>query len=95
MPPAMSPMAYDASIAALHAMAAAFGQRVVPMDEEVVGGGDDTHSCRVCFDKPREVCLHPCHHIAVCDTCFRGIRQLGQGCPVCRAPFTHATRVYL
>ena len=90
-------MAYDAGVAALHAMAAAFGQRVVPMDEEeAFGGGDDTHSCRVCFEKPREICLHPCHHVALCSACLRGVQQHGGNvCPICRGYIAGTTRVFL
>ena len=84
-PPAPPPWA--------HAMAAAFGQRLAPM--EVDEGGDDGMSCRVCFDKERQWALQPCGHAAVCGTCFVRIWGGNKLCPICRVPIEGFMRVYL
>jgi len=39
--------------------------------------------CTVCFDRPIDVCLHPCGHVAVCGTCTKQLRP--PNCPICRS----------
>ena len=83
-----------------HAMAAAFGQRLAPMEVDE-GGGDDGLSCRVCFDKERQYVLQPCGHAAVCGPCLDRIRQGSHlrhdrgKCPICRVHISGCMRVYL
>ena len=53
----------------------------------------DDASCRVCFEKTRELCLQPCNHVVVCEQCWA--RQRGRQCPVCRVFVHSSVRVYM
>lgn len=47
--------------------------------------------CTVCHDKPATLALVPCGHQCCCPTCET---RLGGKCPVCRAPFCTATKIF-
>lgn len=36
--------------------------------------------CVICMTNKRNVALQPCHHLAVCAKCIRGVKS----CPICR-----------
>jgi hypothetical protein len=76
-------------------MAAAFGQRLAPMEVDGSGEGEDSLSCRVCLEKERQYVLHPCGHAPACGPCLdRILRDNGQ-CPVCRVRIGGRVRVFL
>lgn len=50
----------------------------------------DDNICTVCFDRPIDVCLLPCTHVAVCGSCAEACRH--QGCPICRSRIEHIAR---
>ena len=83
------------AIVALHGMATALGYNLTPRDGGG-GGGDDEISCRVCFIRPRQICLKPCKHVVLCEQCFTHptIRNR-RACPVCRTPWQSFDRVHL
>ena len=83
-PPPLTPEALAMAAAAVSALADVFG---TPMET------DDALACRVCFDKERQLCLHPCHHVPLCAPCYH--RLTVKECPICRRPVTGATRVFL
>jgi hypothetical protein len=63
--------------------------------------------CVICQTNERNTMLSPCHHMACCDTCwdrwiqtpqldaYRQVVPASQTCPICRAPVTLVTRVFL
>lgn len=74
-------------------MAAAFGQRLEPME---VDAGDDQQTCRVCFDKPRQCAIRPCGHVTMCELCFhRMVLEGHDQCPMCRRHMEGYLRVYM
>ena len=44
------------------------------------GGGDEAE-CAVCYDRPIDVGLEPCGHVAFCGECVRRLQP--QRCPLC------------
>jgi len=73
------------------------------VEEEPMVGGDT--SCCVCMDAPREACLFPCGHVALCYDCACQLAAAakhakvadgpGNVCPLCRRRIQHVARVYL
>jgi len=49
----------------------------------------DGNECVICWDRRASRVLVPCVHLAICDEC-----RPGDGCPVCRSPYTSAIRMY-
>jgi len=47
--------------------------------------------CSICHDKPATLALIPCGHQCCCPTCET---RLGGSCPVCRAPFREAIKIF-
>ena len=47
--------------------------------------------CSICHDKPATLALIPCGHQCCCPTCET---RLGGRCPVCRAPFREAMKIF-
>jgi hypothetical protein len=67
-----------------------------PPEEEPMVGGDT--SCCVCMDAPREACLFPCGHVALCFACASMLVAAARhtaDCPLCRRRIEHVARVYL
>lgn len=72
-------------------------------EEEPMVGGDT--SCCVCMDAPREACLFPCGHVALCYGCACQLAAAakhtkvadgpGNVCPLCRRRIQHVARVFL
>jgi len=48
--------------------------------------------CRICMDNEIEVVFCPCGHTVACTSCAN---RCDQGCPVCRASFTHTQTIFL
>lgn len=48
-------------------------------------------ACVVCLEAPREMLLLPCRHVCCCQACADQL----ECCPLCRAPKTSCTKVYL
>lgn len=51
---------------------------------------DDATLCKVCYDRPLDAVLFPCRHQCCCYVCSEQLSE----CPVCRAPFTSAVKIY-
>jgi len=54
----------------------------------------DASTCVVCFEEQRTHALVPCGHWCLCGTCSISIMRRGMVCPVCRAPFELAMKVF-
>lgn len=52
-----------------------------------------TNACIVCLGAQKNVLLHPCRHLCVCETCAASMR--GQQCPLCRSVIENTERIYL
>lgn len=48
--------------------------------------------CRICMDNNIQVAFCPCGHAVACAPCAN---RCHQGCPVCRASFTHIQTIFL
>jgi len=48
--------------------------------------------CRICMDNDIQVAFCPCGHAVACASCAN---RCHQGCPVCRASFTHIQTIFL
>ena len=60
-------------------------------DSMLVGGGDDEDEgeddedcCSICLTEKKAVCLLPCRHFCVCESCFQHIDK----CPHCRQQYS-------
>jgi len=51
-------------------------------------------ACVVCFEEQRTHVLVPCGHFCLCAACSVSIMRRSMGCPVCRAPFELAMKVF-
>ena len=45
---------------------------------------EDEQLCVVCLAHPRSVLLVPCGHFVLCQSCYAGIRDGNNECPMCR-----------
>nr|ANS70965.1 inhibitor of apoptosis 2 [Lymantria dispar multiple nucleopolyhedrovirus] len=52
---------------------------------------DDDASCKICFDRNRNVCFLPCRHLCVCSVCARKCSV----CCICRQAIAHKIEVFL
>jgi hypothetical protein len=52
--------------------------------------GRDSH-CRVCLDRPLEVALEPCGHVAICRDCANRL----DSCPICRTSIAKKKNVFV
>jgi hypothetical protein len=52
----------------------------------------DEGECCICFDNRINVCLRPCGHIAICDTC-EAMLAAPKTCPLCRANIENAQKL--
>ena len=50
--------------------------------------------CSICHDKPATLALVPCGHQCCCPTCETRLSRLGGNCPVCRASFRGAMKIF-
>ena len=72
-----------------------------PVETETGGGGggagggapDISATCKVCLDRPLEVLLMPCRHVALCRECAGDARLTR--CPVCRGNINSKERVFV
>jgi len=66
-------------------------------DRDKNGVGDDEEPimerllCKICRKNEMNTMFVPCSHIAACTDCVLLIKN----CPICRAPYTSVTKVYL
>jgi hypothetical protein len=61
---------------------------LVPLDlcKQTFLSSDDNNECAVCLDKTSSVCLRPCKHMCLCDTCANDLKNLDRTkhkCPLC------------
>lgn len=55
----------------------------------------DSSSCVICLEKPRNVVILPCFHVALCDDCVRSLQKSTEAeCPVCRLRITGVEPFY-
>jgi serine/threonine-protein phosphatase 6 regulatory ankyrin repeat subunit A/serine/threonine-protein phosphatase 6 regulatory ankyrin repeat subunit B len=52
---------------------------------------EDGLACTVCLDHPKTVCLFPCSHVCLCESCAEG---WSDPCPICRAVVTMQRKVF-
>jgi ankyrin repeat protein len=52
---------------------------------------EDGLACTVCLDQPKTVCLFPCSHVCLCESCAEG---WSDPCPICRAVVTMQRKVF-
>ncbi|TNJ26586.1 Ankyrin repeat protein 2 [Giardia muris] len=52
-----------------------------------------TTSCVVCKAAPKNVVLHPCNHLCICEDC--SVAMMGQPCPLCRTSVTEVHKIFL
>lgn len=52
---------------------------------------NDSMTCTVCLDRPKEMTFRPCGHLTTCHQCA----ELLFTCPLCRAPIEDKFRTYL
>lgn len=52
-----------------------------------------TTSCVICKVVPKNVVLHPCNHLCICEDC--SVALIGQPCPLCRMPVTETHKIFL
>jgi len=58
-------------------------------------GEEDTSTCRVCLQNPREIVLLECGHICLCSDCAVEIMRTRPQCPICRADIVRILPAYL
>ncbi|AXU41708.1 IAP-3 [Spodoptera eridania nucleopolyhedrovirus] len=51
---------------------------------------EDEKMCKICFDRPRNMCFVPCGHVIACEKCALIIKN----CPMCRNRFTHTQKLF-
>lgn len=52
---------------------------------------NDSMTCTVCLDQPKEMLFRPCGHVATCQQCAESLST----CPLCRARIDEKIRTYL
>ncbi|CAK0908893.1 unnamed protein product [Prorocentrum cordatum] len=65
-----------------------FGERSPAYEIHGIYGFEDEGEgeCMICYDRPKNVLLLPCHHCTVCHQCLRSLRD--EKCPLCRSAFS-------
>lgn len=57
---------------------------------------ENSHKCKICWDKPLQIVIIPCYHVAVCEECSSSILLMARPkCPICRGPINDTKNVYL
>ena len=51
--------------------------------------------CTVCLDNVREVLLHPCGHVCVCQDCSDRLKYGDNQCPICRKNISSISKAYI
>eukprot|EP00798_Chlamydomonas_sp_ICE-L_P014302 gene14302-biopygen23369 len=76
------------------AMSSALPRIPLQLGQGVVGGmaagahdddDDNDQLCVVCFERERNVYLHPCGHVIMCSRCCDEVLAKSSKCPICRA----------
>ena len=53
----------------------------------------DDFKCAICLDKPKNIILKPCMHMAMCRECQK---KLTTGkCPICKGTFTDVVKIFI
>eukprot|EP01029_Cantina_marsupialis_P029720 TRINITY_DN782069_c0_g1_i1.p1 TRINITY_DN782069_c0_g1~~TRINITY_DN782069_c0_g1_i1.p1 ORF type:complete len:146 (-),score=27.05 TRINITY_DN782069_c0_g1_i1:110-547(-) len=52
---------------------------------------EDNLYCAICYLNERNTVCLPCQHLAICDECLEGCREI---CPLCRTPIARTIRVH-
>jgi hypothetical protein len=52
---------------------------------------EDSLAFTVCLDHPKTVCLFPCSHVCLCESCAEG---WSDPCPICRAVVTMQRKIF-
>mmetsp|Transcript_38208 Transcript_38208/g.89425 ORF Transcript_38208/g.89425 Transcript_38208/m.89425 type:complete len:85 (-) Transcript_38208:378-632(-) len=50
--------------------------------------------CIVCMDSPRTHALTPCGHKCLCEECAHTYHRQSRSCPICRAPWIRAVKIF-
>jgi len=45
--------------------------------------------CVICFSEPSSVIFIPCAHLALCRSCYDGVKKCNNKCPLCRKYITN------
>lgn len=82
-------------------MQAHFAAQASPADDDVDDDAewevvDRDSRCRICLDKPSDMVMRPCNHLALCIGCWRTAYAPGKVCPVggCKHKVTGALQIY-
>lgn len=54
-------------------------------------------TCPVCLDAPRSIILTPCHHVALCESCLKLMKDNASAslkCPLCRTTIHSAAKIF-
>ena len=51
------------------------------------------NECVFCMDEPKVVALIPCGHKCLCEACAERV-QVGDSCPICRAPVSAKYQIF-
>jgi chromosome segregation ATPase len=54
---------------------------------------EELEDCVLCLDKPKTMCLLPCSHVCICESCAG--ESWTDPCPICRASVTSQRRVFV
>ena len=53
----------------------------------------DDFRCVTCWDRPKNVILKPCMHMALCGCCLR--KQANNKCPICKETIQDVVKIYI
>jgi len=48
----------------------------------------EVSECVICFAEPSSIILIPCAHLALCGSCYAGVKKCNNKCPLCRKAIT-------
>jgi hypothetical protein len=54
---------------------------------------EELEDCVLCLNKPNTMCLLPCSHVCICESCAG--ESWTNPCPICRAPVTSQRRMFV
>ena len=58
-------------------------------------GDNDSITCIICFDKPKDTLFLDCKHLCACNDCALLIIKSNPVCPLCKANIVSSIKVFL
>ncbi|KAG1662862.1 Protein neuralized [Nymphon striatum] len=55
---------------------------------------DDSNSCVVCMDRPKQIATIPCGHYSMCEECHPQITSTTNRCPLCQGKIRSIQRIF-